>query len=96
MDVVTFVEAQRDLIARAIAIVGSDAFNRRAQETFGRLSIDGDEAALTWPLADDAMGYWLHLAEEKARFPARLLTASPDEIAAWRASIPPPQKVSHA
>lgn len=90
------VRAFKELLAKAIAIVGSDAFDRRAQEAFGRLSIDGDHAVLTWPRADDAMGYWLHLAEEKASFPVRLLTASPDEIAAWRASAPPSQKVLNA
>lgn len=80
------VRAFNELLAMAIAIVGGDAFDRRAQEAFGRLSINGDEIVLTWPRADDAMGYWLHLADEKARLPVRLLTANAPEIEAWRAS----------
>jgi hypothetical protein len=76
------------LLQRAIEIVGGDAFDRRAQEEFGRLSFAGDEAILSWPRADDAMGYWLHLFRQEARFPARLLTASTDEVEAWRQAAP--------
>jgi hypothetical protein len=67
--------AMPSLIERAIAVVGSDAFDRSAQEEFGRLSIEGDDAILSWPRADDAMGHWLHVSRQEARFSARLLIA---------------------
>jgi hypothetical protein len=75
------ISAYDSLTERAVGICSTSYV---MHEPFSRLSIEGDEAVLSWPESRSEYDCCV-IETEKVRFPAYLLDATEEEIDAWQA-----------